>query len=215
MYNTFFNSILASGNAKLLKNQVRRDEATNQLYNYAQFDYSVGGNAVNFSKTGIATNLTLGNVFFIVSGSTASASELTINNLRAVMNVKLIGTTTYGKPVGFFNININKYQMYVAQFETKNQKDQGGYYAGMTPATAEYPGVVDGDDVSKDFGDPTERLLAHALKFVTTGTYNMPAQQIQSLSRTTFSVDQSREAAIEVDNGKFNGMIFNKKLKLK
>jgi carboxyl-terminal processing protease len=222
MYNTFFNTKLASltdatRKTSILTNQVRRDESNNQLYNYGQFDYTVAGNVVNFSKTGISTNLTLGNIFFIVTGSTASASELTINNLRGVMPtaVKLIGTTSYGKPVGFFNININKYQMYIPQFETKNQKDQGGYYAGMTPGTSEYPGVVDGDDVSKDFGDPTERLLAHALKFVTTGTYNMPTQQIQSLSKSTFSVDQSREAAIEVDNNKFNGMIFNKKLKLK
>jgi len=218
MYNTFFNSILASGNAKLLKNQVRRDPTTNQLYNYAQFDYSVEGNVVKFDKTGISS-LTLGNVFFIVSGSTASASELTINNLRPYMPVKLIGNTTYGKPVGFFNVDINKYQMYVAQFETKNKADQGGYYAGMTPTSnalaTEYPGFRDGDDVSKDFGDPSEKLLAHALSFVKTGVYSTPGQQVQSTARSTFSMDDQRQAAIEIDNNKFNGMIFNKQLKLK
>ncbi|TWR31409.1 hypothetical protein FPZ43_02725 [Mucilaginibacter pallidiroseus] len=215
MYNTYFNSTLASGKAVLLKNQVRKNNGT--TYSLGQLDYSVEGNATNFSKTNVPYTFSLGNVFFIVTGSTASASELTINNLRGVMdNVKLIGTTTYGKPVGFFDIDINKYKMYIAQFETKNKKGEGGYYSGMTPTSANVPtnyaGVRDGDDVSKDFGDPTERLLAHALNFVNTGSYSTTGgQQIQSLSNApgTFSIDEQRAAAIQLDGKRFNGMIFD------
>ncbi|WP_374948202.1 S41 family peptidase [Mucilaginibacter sp.] len=217
MYYTYFNDKLANGKASLLKNQVRKDGAT--TYNYAQFDYSVNGNVVNFTKTGIPVTLNnLTKVFFIVTGSTASASELTINNIRAIktLDVKLIGTTSYGKPVGFFDIDINKYQMYVPEFETKNADLKGGYYAGMTPGSTEYPGVRASDDVTKDFGDVNEGLLARALTYVKTGTFTSNSPAIQSLSNKTFSIDQASAAGLMLDNDKFKGMIFNKSnLKLK
>ena len=52
-------------------------------------------------------NLNLSNVFFIGGRNTASASELTLNNLKPYMNVKLVGQKTYGKPVGFFSFSIS------------------------------------------------------------------------------------------------------------
>jgi carboxyl-terminal processing protease len=212
MYSYYFNDILISGQQKLLFNQVRRDAATNQLYNYGQFSYTVAGNTTKFTKKG---PLALSRVFFIVTGSTASASELTINNLRPHMDVQLIGTTTYGKPVGFFDIDINKYQMYIPEFETKNASGQGGYYTGMVPGSSTYPGVNDYDDVTKDFGDPTEALLAHALNYVKNGTYSVSSPQVQSLSakQKTFSIDQANAAGIILDNNRFNGMVWKGKLK--
>src|ERR1700761_6543730 len=209
MYNYYFNDILTAGKEKLLANQWRRDPAPNQLYNYAQVDYSVAGNTVKFAKSGA---LNVSRVFFIVTGGTASASELTMNNLRPQLNVQFIGTTTYGKPVGFFDIDINKYELYIPEFETKNSANQGGYYSGMTPATSTYPGVNDYDDVTKDFGDPTEGLLAHALNYVKTGTYAITGPQVQSFAsqQKTFSMDQANSAAIQLEQHKFKGMVVKK-----
>ena len=214
MYTYHFNDLLVAGKQKLLYNQVRRDPDTKQLYNYGQFDYTVAGNTVHFTKKG---SLNISRVFFIVTGSTASASELTINNLRPHLDVQFIGTTSYGKPVGFFDIDINKYQMYIPEFETQNSAGQGGYYTGMAPGTAGYPGVNDYDDPTKDFGDTTETLLSHAIHYVKLGTYSLPSQRIQGLStkQKTFSLDQSNAAAIELNKNKFSGMVFNKKLKHK
>ena len=45
-------------------------------------------------------SLNLSKVYFIVSASTASASELVINSLRSYIEVKIVGTTTVGKQVG-------------------------------------------------------------------------------------------------------------------
>jgi hypothetical protein len=204
MYNTFFNNTLQSGQEQLLKKQFFRD-ANNNLYNYGQVDYSVAGNAVKFSKKG---SLAVGRVFFIVTGSTASASELAINNLRSQMDVKLIGTNSYGKPVGFFAININQYQLYVPEFETKNSANQGGYFTGMLPGSTDSPGFNDKDDLTKDFGDPTEGLLAHALNYVKLGTYGT-ALKVQSLD----GGNSVTEHAIGQDG--FNGMILDKGLKIK
>jgi carboxyl-terminal processing protease len=217
MYNTYFNSKLTNGLDKnsILVNQVRKDPKSGELYNYAQLDYSVERNAVNFSKGSVPVSLNLTRVFFIVTGSTASASELTINNLRPVMDVKLIGTTTYGKPVGFFDININKYQLYIPEFENKNSAGQGGFYSGMRPGSNDYPGFNASDDVTKDFGDPTEELLEHALNYVKTGVYTVTGKQIQSVKTKTMSADQLSEAAMQLDNDKFKGAIYNKPLNLK
>lgn len=214
MYNTYYNDILTSGKEVLLKNQWRKDQSSGQDYNYGQFDYSVAGNAVKFSKSG---QLNVNRVFFIITGSTASASELTINNLRPVMDVQFIGETSYGKPVGFFDIDINKYQMYIPEFSTQNSAGQGGYYGGFTPGTSDYPGFSDYDDVTKDFGDPTEGLLAHALNYVKTGTYAVKAQSIQSLQAKygTFSIAAQTAAAHKMNQHKFTGMIFNNMKKKK
>jgi hypothetical protein len=209
MYNTYYTDNLVNHKAPLLKNQVRSDGGG--LYNLADQDYSVAANVTKFAKQG---SLNISRVFFIVTGSTASASELTINNLRPVMDVKLIGSTTYGKPVGFFDIDINKYQLYIPEFSTKNSAGQGDYYDGLTPGDA-IQGVEDNDDVTKDFGDVTETLLAHAINYVKTGTFSL-SQQVQSTSRlNTFSIQQTNQIGLKLNPHKFMGMIFDKSLKRK
>ncbi|RYU92470.1 hypothetical protein EWM62_03270 [Mucilaginibacter terrigena] len=208
MFTYNFNKTMTEGKATILKNQVRKDGS--QTYSYFDFDYTAAGNTIPFDKTGLP-NLNLSHVFFIVTGSTASASELTINNLIPKMDVKIIGTTSYGKPVGFFDIDINKYQMYMPQFETKNSAGKGGYYAGMKPGSADYPGKLASDDVTKDFGDPTEELFAYAINYAKTGTFAISGPRVQSTnSLKTFSVEKSREVGIQVEGKKvFRGMIYN------
>lgn len=210
MYNTYFNSILQSGKEVLLKYQTRKDASSGQDYNYGPdyIDYSVAKNAVNFTKKG---SLNINRVFFIMTGSTASASELTINNLRPVMDVQFIGSTSYGKPVGFFALNINKYQLYIPEFSTKNSADQGDYYTGFTPGKNGYNGVQDYDDLTKDFGDPTEGLFAHALNYVKNGTYAISTQTVQSLAqRNSFTVEKQNSFAKKVMSRKFTGMVINR-----
>ncbi len=206
MYATYYNDILTNKKQVLLKNQWRKDASTGQTYNYGQFSYAVADNSTNFSKIG---TLNVNRVFFIITGSTASASELTINNLRPFMDVQLIGRTSYGKPVGFFDIDINKYELYIPEFYTQNSAGQGGYYSGFTPGAPGYPGVSDYDDVTKDFGDPTEKLLAHALNYVQNGTYTVKNQVIQSTPSfaKTLSLREERDLALKFERNKFNGMI--------
>ncbi|QQL49160.1 S41 family peptidase [Mucilaginibacter ginkgonis] len=204
MYAAYYNSTLAAGKEVLLRNQTRKDASSGQTYNYAQIDFSVAGNTVKFGTT---HNLSLTNVYFIVTGATASASELTINNLRPYLNVQLIGNTSYGKPVGFFDIDINKYQLYVPEFETKNANGIGGYYTGMKPGSTDYPGYYGADDLTKDFGDPTEKLLANALSYINQGRYLSNSVSTQSIGTNGLNVDQQNVAGHALDGNKFNGMI--------
>lgn len=197
MYNTYFNSNFVNGTYPLFKQK------------FGTYDFSVAGNATKFSKAG---SLNVNRVFFIISGRTASASELTINNLRPELDVELVGTTSYGKPVGFFGIPIGKYYLYTPEFSTKNSANQGDYYAGFTPGTEGYPGVKNYDDPTKDFGDPTEGQLAHILKFVSTGSYVIAsiANQNVDLKAKSFAVQQSSQASFELKHSNFSGMVLDK-----
>lgn len=164
MYKEFFNNLLQSGKAPIMKQQIYYDASGNTVQfnghtaTYADLDYSVGGNTYTFAKEG---NLqTVKQVVFIVSGNTASASELTINSLKPYLPVKLVGTQTYGKPVGFFGLKIDKYTVYMSSFSMQNASGQGDYYQGMTPD------IQQDDDVSYDFGDSREACLAQALAYI-------------------------------------------------
>jgi hypothetical protein len=73
---------------------------------------------------------------------------------------------------------------------------------------------MDYDDVTKEFGDPQERLLAHALSFVTTGNYMSVSNQSTDVGLRSFSAIQPKVAA-DLNDHKFNGMIHDKPLKIK
>jgi carboxyl-terminal processing protease len=213
MYNTYFNSNLVNGKDPLLGNQWRKNPPGPDI-NYGQLDYSVAGNVTNFAKLG---SLNVNRVFFIITGQTASASELTINNLRPEMDVEFIGETSYGKPVGFFDIDINKYIMYTPEFSVENSANQGGYYAGFTPGTTGYPGLQAPDDLTKEFGDPTEGLLSDVLNYVQTGTYAVARRTAPGIvsDANTLSLRRSSAMVLHAQKPKFTGMVFNKKMRLK
>lgn len=170
MYTEVYNKLMQSGKANILKNQPLTDAAgkirygsNNQMLTYANVDYSVAKNTATFKKKGGLNGVR--NIVFIVTGNTASASELTINALKPFVNVKLVGQTTYGKPVGFFPVTLeNRYDVYFSMFETRNSKNEGGYYAGMKPD------VVDAtDDVKRDFDDASENYISKALAILAPG----------------------------------------------
>ncbi|MEH3115502.1 S41 family peptidase [Pedobacter terrae] len=172
---------------------------------YADLNYSptAADNVEKFAKSG---SLTLNRVYFIVTSATASASELTINSLKPVMDVKLIGRTTYGKPVGFFPIRIDKVDMYIPEFETKNKLGVGGYYSGLT-VDKESP-----EDLSKAWGDENETLLNYALTYARNGNFVTTGKKTASLSTATtavpkLSIAQLRELDEKLDPNGFKGMV--------
>ena len=164
MYVEKFNALMQKNDKNsIMKNQPYR-LSNGELSNYANVDYSTAGNTMVFNKKGNLNSVV--NVVFIVSGRTASASELTINALKPFVNVKLVGTQTFGKPVGFFPITIeNKYDVYYSMFETVNARGEGSYYAGFTPDI-----VDDFDDCLHDFDNPAENYIAKSLNLLAPST---------------------------------------------
>ncbi|RYE22605.1 MAG: hypothetical protein EOP42_24215, partial [Sphingobacteriaceae bacterium] len=199
MYTSYYNDKLQNDKYPLLAKKYRINAG----------DFKPANNQAKFTKAG---SLNINRVFFIVSGNTASASELTINNLIPEMNVQLIGKTTYGKPVGFFAIPIGAYELYTPEFETKNSANAGGYYAGMTPGSATYPGVDANDDVTHDFGDVNEAMLARAISYTTKGTYSVsPAITTQSIGKgKQLSEEQLNSIVHDFSKNEVKIMISNK-----
>ncbi|QQT24234.1 S41 family peptidase [Sphingobacterium spiritivorum] len=133
---------------------------------------------VSYAKKG---TLNLNKVYFLVTKSTASASELLINSLKPYFkdNQKMIGTygedsggnpvveNTFGKPVGFFRYTIGTtdVDLYATSFQTVNADNYGDYFAGLTPDRSTY------EDYFKDFGDPQERMIAEALHYSLNGSW--------------------------------------------
>lgn len=161
MYAEHFNSQMQQGRATMLKNQTYYDangefvDINGRRATLHDVDFSIAGNTARFEKKG--TLETVQQVYFIVSGSTASASELLINSLRPHLEVHLVGSTTYGKPVGFFGIKIDQYTLYLSNFQIRNANGEGDYFAGIEAD------IAASDDVTHDWADPQEECLASVL----------------------------------------------------
>jgi carboxyl-terminal processing protease len=126
-------------------------------------------------------NLGLNRVYVITGPGTCSASESIINALRGVnVQVYLIGSTTCGKPYGFYPTDNCGTTYFTIQFRGENDARFGDYSDGFSPAnTAVSPGVlVPGcsvaDDFSRELGDPSEGRVAAALAFRASNNQTCP-----------------------------------------
>lgn len=145
-------------------------------------------NNVSYFKA-VTNSLNLSTVTFITTSGTASASEELINGLRPVMNVKLIGATTHGKPVGYYAIPTMDYYAFPVAFKNINSVGYSDFFAGFTPDK------VQTDDISHDLGDPAELCLSTALAYYRTGTLaNIPsaARIDATLDKASASLNKER-----------------------
>ena len=123
--------------------------------------------------------LDLPRVFIITGSGTCSASEAIINGLLGVdVEVIQIGSTTCGKPYGFYPTDNCGTTYFTIQFRGVNQKDFGDYSDGFSATNQPDPGtLVKGCSVADDFtallGDQTEGRLAATLAY--RNTQNCPA----------------------------------------
>jgi C-terminal processing protease CtpA/Prc len=108
--------------------------------------------------------LNLGRVYVLTSGSSCSASEALVNGLRGIgVEVILIGSTTCGKPYGFYATDNCGTTYYSIQFTGVNERGEGDYVEGFSATCAA------SDDITKALGDPTEQQFAAALSYRQTG----------------------------------------------
>ncbi|MBU0695124.1 MAG: hypothetical protein KKE39_01165 [Bacteroidetes bacterium] len=187
MFAQAYNSTMQSGAPAILRNQPVRDQSgkiqysNGRIVTYADYSYSVADNTEKIQKTSGLTNV--GKVVFITTGGTASASELVINSLKPYVDVKTVGKTSYGKPVGFSPIRIDKFDVYMSMFSSTNSAGEGNYFAGFTPNSEKT------DDVTRDFGNTSETCLAAALGYIDTGVFpsSTASNQTMSIKGTTTS----------------------------
>ena len=135
--------------------------------------------ALGFSATAgqALPSLGLSRVFVLTSPNTCSASEAIINGLRGVgVQVIQIGTTTCGKPYGFYPQDNCGTTYFSIEFQGLNAQGFGDYPDGFSPANTvsspgvQLPGCSVGDDFTRALGDSREARLSAALSYRDSGS---------------------------------------------
>lgn len=170
----------------LLTNLIVKDlpARVNQLMNKKEFNENYtkvlmadqGLKAFETKFQNESNNLgTLNRLFVLVSNSSASASELVINNLKPFMEVILIGKNTYGKNVGSFTLTDNlkrwDFGLQPITFRTVNAlgKSDYGTKDGFMP---EPSNLIDDNKLPyKLLGDPNETYFNKALSLISPVAY--------------------------------------------
>lgn len=154
--------------AELLSNLLGGGRSTRDVVSYTSFrpEKSSNDSTTYFSPQPQSVATT--RVAFIGTGGTASASEYVINAFTPYLHTAsaLIGTNTYGKPVGQIALDRSACddRLRVIAFALQNSARQGAYYTGLA-------GYVEascqaGDDINYPLGDPREASTRAALDFI-------------------------------------------------
>lgn len=150
--------------------------------------------------------LGLNSVYVITGPNTCSASESIINGLRGVgVQVFQIGSTTCGKPYGFYAQDNCGTTYFSIQFQGVNAMGDGEYPDGFTAQnqttgkfSIKLAGCSVADDLTRQLGDPLEGRLKAALDFRVNGNNNTlcptasgfaPGAQLKSGPQALSSVD--------------------------
>jgi C-terminal processing protease CtpA/Prc len=154
--------------AQLLGDLMGANRAASDVFDYMVFrPEKAAENETRFFQPK-AESIAPTRIAFIGSEGTASASELVVNAFIPYLhaNAALIGTNTYGKPVGqiAFDRAACDDRLRVIAFATQNAARQGNYFGGLE-------GTVEascraGDDVAYPLGDAREASTKAALDFL-------------------------------------------------
>jgi hypothetical protein len=116
--------------------------------------------------------LNLQRVYVLTGSGTCSASESIINSLRGVgVQVIQIGSTTCGKPYGFYPQDNCGTTYFSIEFQGVNDQGFGDYADGFSPTNTtsmvgvQVPGCSVADDFAHALGDANEGRLAVALAY--------------------------------------------------
>ncbi|MDH5274693.1 MAG: S41 family peptidase, partial [Gammaproteobacteria bacterium] len=109
-------------------------------------------------------------IAFLTTDATASASEININAMSAWAEIAIVGSDTYGKPVGqlaFDLANACTDRLRLVSFKTVNANGAGDYYAGL--ASSMRFACAANDALGAPMGDPLDSLTQAALQWINTG----------------------------------------------
>ncbi|NQY64502.1 MAG: peptidase [Alteromonadaceae bacterium] len=153
-----------------------------QLTSTPFYDTSIGFNEGLLTAGHALPTLNLSRVYVLTSQNTCSASESLMNGLRGIdVEVIQIGSTTCGKPYGFYPTPNCGTTYFTVQFSGENDKGFGDYSDGFEPTfnpsfDSEVKGCWVEDDLTHALGDKNEDLVAAALSYRETA--NCPGVQL-------------------------------------
>jgi hypothetical protein len=154
--------------AQLVGDLMGADRSTSDVLSFTTFRPSKSSNNSTRFFQPQPQSIAPTRIAFIGTGSSASASELVINTFIPYLHNRaaLVGTNTYGKPVGQIAVDQASCddRLRVVAFKTENVARQGDYFNGLA-ATVE-ASCAAGDDFTRQLGDPQEASTRAALDFL-------------------------------------------------
>ena len=154
--------------AELFGDLLSGGRGPNGVYSYTTFrPEKASENSTRFFQT-LPQTVTPAKIAFIGTGSSASASEMLINAFLPYFraNTALIGTNTFGKPVGQIALDRAACddRLRIVALTTENSARQGAYYDGLASQMDRTCQAA--DDLDFPLGDPREQSVARALDFL-------------------------------------------------
>jgi len=159
--------------------------AANQVgkpFAYMTFRASQASNDETLNFETEASAISAVKIAFIGTHGSASASELAMNAFAPYLgkNVALVGSNTYGKPVGQIGVDNAACddRFRIIAFATQNADHYGGYFSGLAVDATNDPNSFAQkastcratDDIFHPFGDPSESSVAAALSWLSGGS---------------------------------------------
>lgn len=144
------------------------NRSTSDVFDYVSFRPEKASNNTTKFFAPQPQSIAPTKIAFIGFSGTASASELLINGFIPYLgrNVALIGSNTYGKPVG--QIALDRPQcddrLRVVALAVQNRDRSAAYFDGL--ASVVQSSCQASDDVTYPLGDPREASVAAALNFL-------------------------------------------------
>ena len=162
----------------VLLNLLGRDRATGDVMYTMEFnpDRSSENRKEYFQPE--ANALAPGRIAFIVTDTTASASETVVNALQPYYggSLALIGGRTRGKPVGqlpFINRSCG-WVLWLVAFQVRNARGHGDFFQGLPDQHFTGTTMAIQDDLDHVPGSPAEACTAAALRWIATGIASGP-----------------------------------------
>ncbi len=151
--------------ARLLGDFLGGDVAENLVFSVTEFneDRAAENNFTKFFDR-LANSISLSRVVIIATERTASASELVINGMEPHVEVTIVGSDTFGKPIGQLGFTFCEKILRITGFQTVNADGFGDYFNGL-PADCPVP-----DDLSVPVGDDLDPNMVAAMGYLDNGT---------------------------------------------
>ena len=186
-----------------------RDPFTGELLTPTPFHSTTQGFPGSVPQGQALPTLNLNRVYILTGPGTCSASESIINSLRGVnVEVYVIGSTTCGKPYGFYPQDNCGTTYFSIQFRGENAMNFGDYADGFSPVNqaanrgTSVPGCSVADDFTHPMGDPLEGRIAAALAFRASNNQTCPLPSGDSLPRVgKLSPELEGEFGLAVSKG--------------
>lgn len=154
--------------AELLGDLLGNARSTSEVFSFTTFRPEKSANNTTRAFATAPQSIAPMKIAVIGTGSTASASELVTNAMIPYLraNVGLIGSNTFGKPVGQIALDQPACddRLRVVAFATQNANRQANYFNGL--AGAVQASCQAADDLTRPLGDPQEASTRAALNYL-------------------------------------------------